>query len=59
MCGEEDEIDPRDPIGSFKAAMDKLDKDEPFNLDAYSVFGHNVFSYKEKYYKEKFKISAG
>lgn len=48
---EDDDIDPRDPVGSFKAIMDKINTQEPFNLDSYSVFGHSLYSYKEKYYK--------
>ena len=46
-------------MGSFKAIMDKMNTQDPINLDNYSVFGHNLYSYKEKYYKEKFKITAG
>jgi 5'-3' exoribonuclease 2 len=51
-------IDLRDPLGSFKSALEKLGREEALDLEDYSVFGHSVYSYKEKYYREKFKITA-
>lgn len=44
-------------MGSFISVYKKMTKEEPINLDDYSVFGHSTYSYKEKYYTEKFRIT--
>lgn len=44
-------------MGSFISEYKRITKEDPLNLDDYSVFSHPLYSYKEKYYKEKFKIT--
>ena len=40
-----------DPVGSFRAVLQRSSNPDGFNLDDYSVFKHSIFNYKEKYYR--------